>query len=467
MTAIRAAAVAGQFYPADPDEVRRAVAALLAAAPPAAGPVPKAIVVPHAGWVYSGPTAAVAYARLIPARDRIRRVVLAGPAHRVALRGQALSAAEIWDSPLGPVALDQEGARRLAGRPGLGFSDQAHLQEHALEVQLPFLQTVLGDGFRLLPIVIGDAAADSVAATFDAVWGGPETLIVVSTDLSHYLDYQSCRRHDAATAAAIERFDAAALALDPDSACGRVPLAGLLLAAKRRGLAIEPLDRRNSGDTAGSRDRVVGYGAWALTEPEAGAESEADRAAAAIRAAGPALLDLAWGSIRHGLATGRPAAPPPPDHRPGPLAAAGAAFVTLTRFGQLRGCIGSPQAWRPLAEDVVDNAFAAAFRDSRFPPLADGELPGLDLAISVLTPPEPLRFADEADLLAQLHPRRDGLIIEDQGRRALFLPVVWEQLPEPRAFLAHLKLKAGLAAGHWSPGFRASRFAAVEIGPER
>jgi len=464
VTAIRTTAVAGQFYPADPTEVRQVIAALLAAVPPSAAPLPKAIVVPHAGWIYSGPVAATAYARLIPGRERIRRVVLAGPSHRVALRGLALSGAGIWDSPLGPVALDQEGARRLAGRPGIIVSDQAHLLEHALEVQLPFLQTVLGDGFRLLPLIVGDAPPDSVAAIFDALWGGPETLIVVSTDLSHYLEYDACRRLDATTAAAIERFDVGALT--PDSACGRTALAGLLLAARRRGLGIEALDRRNSGDTAGSRDRVVGYGAWALTDPVPPSHTAGRDHTAAIEVAGPALLDLAWASIRHGLATGKAAPPPPPDHRPGPLAQPGAGFVTLTRFGQLRGCVGSAQAWRPLAEDITDNAFNAAFRDSRFPPLTEGELAGLELSIAVLTPPEPLSFRDETDLLAQVRPRRDGLIVEDHGHRALFLPVVWEQLPEPRAFLAHLKLKAGLAAGHWSPSFQASRFEAIEIGKE-
>lgn len=456
MTAIRPTAVAGQFYPADPVELGRICTDLLAAVPSARPPVPKAIIVPHAGWVYSGPVAAAAYAQLAPARGKVHRVVLLGPSHRVALRGLALSAAQSWASPLGPVGLDLDGARRLAALPGLGESELAHAQEHALEVQLPFLQTVLGNAFSLLPLVVGDASAESVAAALDLVWGGSETVIAVSTDLSHYLDYESCRRRDSDTAAAIERLDPTGL--DHESACGRVPLAGLLLAAKRRGMRIERLDLRNSGDTAGPRGRVVGYGAWALYERGSGRTNEE----AEIRALGPTLLDLAWGSIRHGLAQGRPASVP--LERPGRLATPGAVFVTLTRRGDLRGCIGSPMAWRSLAEDIVDNAFKAAFGDPRFPPLQADELDGLALSVSVLTPPEPIRFADEADLLAQLRPRRDGLIIEDGRARALFLPAVWEQLPDPSTFLAHLKRKAGLAPGHWSPAFRASRFEAVEIG---
>ncbi len=184
----------------------------------------------------------------------------------------------------------------------------------------------------------------------------------------------------------------------------------------------------------------------------------------AIAAIGDRLTELAWSSIRHGLTGGGPA--PAPVERPGPLAEPGAVFVSLHRDGDLRGCIGSPMAWRPLAEDIVDNAFKAAFRDPRFPPLAASELDGLTLSVSVLTPPLPMAFRDETDLLAQLRPRIDGLLIEDGGRRALFLPSVWEQLPDGRAFLAHLKAKAGLAPNHWSPTFKASRFQAVEIGKE-
>lgn len=454
VAAIRPPAVAGQFYPADPVEIRRQIATFLAAAPQARPPAPKAIIVPHAGWIYSGPIAAAAYAQLASARGTIRRVVLLGPSHRVALRGLALSGADRWATPLGPIALDRAGGLRLAALPGLGIFDPAHAREHALEVQLPFLQTVLGNDFLLLPLVVGDAPAETVAAALDAVWGDAETLVVISTDLSHYLDDQACRRQDLSTAAAIERLDGDGVGRD--AACGRNPLAGLLLTAKRRGLRIERLDLRHSGDTAGPRDRVVGYGAWALYET--GGDSEG------IGALGPALLGLAWDSIRHGLTCATPA-PPPPD-RPGCLGRPGAAFVTLTREGRLRGCIGSPLAWRSLAEDIVDNAFKAAFRDPRFPPLTKAELTGLSLSVSVLTPPVAMGFADEADLLAQLRPHRDGLIIEDGGSRALFLPAVWEQLPDPRAFLTHLKLKAGLQADHWSSSFCAGRFEAIEIGKD-
>jgi len=449
VTAIRPTAVAGTFYPADAGELERQVSQYLdqaKAAVAADAPVPKAIIAPHAGTVYSGPVAASAYVRLAPAKGTITRVVLIGPSHRVAFRGLALSSVDAWRTPLGLVPIDRAGFARLAGLAAIGTLDAAHAQEHSLEIHVPFLQMVLGD-FQLLPVVAGDATAEEVAALLDALWGGPETAIVISTDLSHFLDYGACRQADAATVAAIEQLDGAALGRD--SACGRVPVSGMLLTARQRGMTIETLDVRNSGDTAGPKDRVVGYGSWALFEPEV-----------KIHPLAASLLALAKESIAHGLASGKPK---PVEAATGALAAPGAVFVTLKRAGQLRGCIGSAMAWRPLIEDVLDNAFKAAFHDPRFPPLTPAEWDQVSLSVSLLTPPVAMAITNEADLLAQLRPGIDGLIIEDGGRRALFLPSVWEQLPDKRQFLGHLKQKAGMALNHWSAGFKASRFEAMEM----
>ena len=399
MTAIRHPAVAGTFYPAERDALERQLALFLSeAGNEAPSPrLPKAIIGPHAGYMYSGAVAARAYARLAAARGRISRVVLIGPSHHVAFRGLAVDTAEAWAMPGGTVALDTEAIGRLRGLPMVGELDVAYQREHALEVHVPFLQHVLGE-FRLVPIVAGDAPAEAVAAVFDALWGGPETLIVVSTDLSHYLDYAACRQVDQSTAEAIERFDPA---ITPTQACGAVPTRGLLLAARQRGMTIERLDLRNSGDTAGPRDRVVGYGAWALYEgPPPDAET------VAVEALGPTLIELARRSIAIGIDTGRPAQVTADGDLPPLLAAPGAAFVTLRRRdGALRGCIGSAVATRPLIVDVTQHAFNAAFRDPRFPRLDWLELAGLSLSVSVLTPPEPMQFSGRGRAAGAATPR--------------------------------------------------------------
>src|SRR5450759_3257831 len=227
------------------------------------GPTPKALIVPLADFAYAGPVAGRGYATLGAARDRIERVVLLGPAHRVPLLGLATTSADEWVTPLGSVRIDVEARRAVLALPSVGVDDRAHATEHSLEVHLPFLQRTL-QPFSLLPLVVGHADAEMVATVLDTVWGGPETLIVVSTDLSHYHDHAAASVLDRRTADAITAGDPAAIR--PADACGAYPVRGLLLAARRHDLRTRLLDLRNSGDTAGPRDRVVGYGAFALAE---------------------------------------------------------------------------------------------------------------------------------------------------------------------------------------------------------
>jgi len=261
---IRPAAVAGLFYSHDPNELAQTLDAMLDAAaqslPVAA--IPKAIIAPHAGYVYSGPIAASVYARLKPARARIRRVVLLGPTHRVAVRGLALPDSDAFATPLGRVPLDAESVALLRTLPHVTVSSSAHAFEHSLEVHLPFLQSVL-DEFTLVPLAVGHAEADQVAQVLEALWGGPETLIVVSSDLSHYHPYHEAQAIDQRTTDDILRL---ATDITHEQACGATPMTGLNLAAQRRGLRPQLLDLRNSGDTAGDRKRVVGYGAFAFFE---------------------------------------------------------------------------------------------------------------------------------------------------------------------------------------------------------
>ncbi len=260
---VRPPAVAGRFYPADPAELRNLISALLAEVQPAAGPAPKAIIAPHAGYIYSGPIAASAYARLAPARDLVRRVVLFGPSHYVALDGLAAPSAAAFATPLGIVPVDTEGLREIRSLPQVAVLDEAHRHEHSLEVQLPFLQMVL-TRFSLIPLAVGDATPEEVGQVFDALWDGPATLFVISSDLSHYYDAQAAQRLDRSTAKAIEALKADAIGTD--QACGRIPIRGLLQAARQHGLHARTLDLRNSGDTSGPRDQVVGYGAFVFEE---------------------------------------------------------------------------------------------------------------------------------------------------------------------------------------------------------
>jgi len=260
----RKPAVAGLFYPCDPSELRRTVEGFLEAGRRMAsvsGQTPKALIVPHAGYVYSGPIAGSGYARIAAAADSISRVILLGPAHRVPFNGLALPGTTAFETPLGAVPVDVDAVSRIEGLPQVVSLPAAHAGEHSLEVHLPFLQVILGR-FSLLPLVIGRATAAQVAEVLEAVWGGDETLIVVSTDLSHYQDYETARSQDAATSAAIEGLDETRIGFD--DACGRVPLSGLLAAARARGLTARTVDLRNSGDTAGPRSQVVGYGAYVV-----------------------------------------------------------------------------------------------------------------------------------------------------------------------------------------------------------
>jgi len=261
MTRIRHAAVAGRFYPADPVELELSVRQYISDATPSVT-LPKVIIVPHAGHPYSGPIAGTGYAQIAPLREEIERVVLLGPAHYVPVRGLAASTADAFETPLGRIPLDHEAIDSIASFPQVVFHDDAHAPEHSLEVHLPFLQVALED-FRLVPLLVGSVTPDDVAEVLERLWGGPETLIVVSSDLSHFHDHATATRLDGQTADAISEFRLEDLR--GERACGYLPIGGMLSIARRRGLHPAVLDVRNSGDTAGSKDRVVGYGAFAFS----------------------------------------------------------------------------------------------------------------------------------------------------------------------------------------------------------
>lgn len=451
-TAIRAPEVAGRFYPDGHNACVDLLERCLGGARATGGVDAKVLVAPHAGWIFSGPVAGTAYAVLRPRAAQITRVVLLGPAHRVAFRGIATTSADAWATPLGTLPVDWAGLQIAMAVPGVGVADGAFAEEHSLEVHAPFIQRVFPNA-AIVPLLVGDASQAQVADVVGRLWGGPETLIMVSSDLSHFHDQQTARRLDDDTAAAIET-------LRPDlingqGACGHRALNGVLDQARQRDLRVTALDLRTSGDTQGNPERVVGYGAFAMEYAHSARLTDADRRQ---------LVEAARYGVRFGIENGRAPVVRLGTELSPPLRARRACFVTLTLDGQLRGCIGSMIPHRPLLPDVVDNAWKAAFGDPRFPKLTAGELDRLEVSISILSTPRPIRFADEADLVRQVRPDIDGLIMQDSGHRGIFLPSVWAGIPRAETFVTQLKRKSGLPAEHWSDTLRVFRYTTESFG---
>lgn len=534
--AIRLPAVAGSFYPADRTTLKQLInhqldysrEVLQQLEPTLPAGVPKAVIVPHAGYVYSGTAAALAYALLERGRGSVTRAVIVGPTHRVAVRGVACSTAAAFETPLGTVPVDIAAERKALGlsvneplrsgthaRPGASapamiVNGPTHAQEHAVEVQIPFLQTVLGPDLTIVPLNAGDATPQEAGDVLRALWGGPETVIVISSDLSHYHPHEVARALDDQTIADIAALH---LPIHPRRACGAYPINGLLDVLKgRKDMKLFELGCSTSGDDgvvalAGQprpamRDAdepVVGYVSFAAWEskPEADVPAGADDLGESGTAHGDVLLKLARAAIRERLHIEHPTAA---DSTASILAAnpwlneSGACFVTLTEGGRLRGCIGSLAAHRSLGKDIAAHAVDAATRDPRFNPVTAAEYPLLNVEISVLGEPEPITVnscdADSRDtgsktatlaslqsgpqtdavkrdgsnverpvrsrteLEEVLRPGKDGLILADRrGRSATFLPQVWDELPNPHDFVAHLLAKAGIRPSYdWNDG---------------
>ncbi len=455
---VRPPALANAFYAGDPLTLMREVDAhlskaqtLLATQLPAQTACPKILVVPHAGHVYSGLAASIGYARIASYTAKIKRIVMLCPAHREYFSGVALPDVLAFATPLGTMAVDALGIAAVSDLPFVGNYAKAHEQEHALEVHLPFLQRLWKDAPvesqpTILPMVVGDVSAEQVATLIERLWGNDQTLLLISTDLSHFQTYESAKATDSVTCEKVRHLQTS---ITHAEACGATPLNAALMLANNKHLQIEQLAYCNSGDTAGNtpegRERVVGYASFALYEPAAalsGYGLETDQ--------GAALVQLARAALHHSV--GAPSMSTPLQ---APwLEAPGACFVTLSNNGQLRGCIGSLMAHRTLQNDVIHNAKAAALHDTRFSPVTADEAPSLGIEVSVLTAPVPLGFANEAHALWQLQPLRDGVIfsveVNGQHYRSTFLPQVWGQMADAQQFMAQLKMKAGLPADFWS-----------------
>jgi len=453
---LREPAWAGKFYPDSRRSLETLIGQLTAAAAIDSGPDIqqdrlRALIMPHAGYIYSGLTAAHA-ARAI-GKDRFDRVVLLGPDHRVGFRNASLTRASQWRTPLGTIDV-MDGSRLLKTRPELFASISASdRQEHSLEVVLPFIQSRLSR-FELAPIVLGPCHAGQMAEAIGPLLRQSRTLLVVSADLSHYLPYDRAVKRDRET---LERI----VSLDPDwdqdqenRSCGRYPIGVLLELARKHHWRPVVLHTSNSGDTAGDKTAVVGYGAVGFYGDEP-MQTRTDDRQPLTRRQGATLVAVARQTLCDHFGQTSELEDDPTRNavlKDPELQAHCGTFVTLTINGQLRGCIGSLSATTPIATGVRDNALNAAFHDPRFPPLSREELAAVHIEVSVLSEPAVLAYADADDLVAKLRPGIDGVIIKKGYASATFLPQVWEQLPQPEQFLGHLCMKAGLEADQWRHG---------------
>ena len=450
---VHPAQVAGMFYPAEPESLNALIAGARKRARPDGGVAPKVVVAPHAGIVYSGAVAATAFGPWTRRAEPPRRIVIIGPAHRVAFQGIAVHPAAKWRTPLGEAPVAAVAHAELAKARAVFVDPRPFAGEHSLEMHLVMLQAMLPAQFEIVPLLIGDADPHHVAEALRVVWGGPETVVAVSSDLSHFLDRASAEAIDADTARRIETLDAPSF--EGRRACGFLPIKGALEIAAERDMRASGLHLATSADVGADASRVVGYGAFALEYAASARLQDADRElllSACMAALGEAT--------RNG---GKPPAPALNATSPA-LSPWRATFVTLTENEELRGCIGSPAPRRPLVDDAIANTAQAGFADPRFPPLKESELAGLRIDVSILSHPRPIPADSEARLVGALEPDRDGLILGVGRRRALFLASVWRQLPDGRAFVRHLIAKAGLETTSWPEGLEALRFRVESFG---
>lgn len=426
---VREPVVAGMFYERDPASLSNDIQGYLEDAEKDEDVYGiRGLVSPHAGYVYSGPTAGCGYKQLIG--QRYETVIVLAPSHRAYFRGASVLDAEIYKTPLGGVKISPK-VRELKGKGVFTYVEDAHTQEHSLEVQIPFLQKVLPP-FKLVPIVVGDVnpfeLADALEKHLD-----DDTLVVASTDLSHYKDYETCMNTDKVSVDAVVALDSEMMLRQGD-ACGMTGTVALMELAKRRGWRAKLFDYRNSGDTAGDKNQVVGYASVGFFEGLNRQEKET-LLKIARKTVGEAVEGRTYEVDESTLSE--------------KLKEKKAAFVTLNKNKRLRGCIGHLQPIMKLYMSVQENALNAAFEDPRFESLRKDEAEEIKIEISVLTAPKRLNHEGPDDLLAKLIPKVDGLIIKKGLRQSTYLPVVWEQLPDKEEFLANLCLKGGNPADSW------------------
>ncbi|MDR1433514.1 MAG: AmmeMemoRadiSam system protein B [Puniceicoccales bacterium] len=448
MPAVKGVDVAGSFYPSDPREILKAIAAFEESMPLEYACQSRAVIVPHAGWAYSGCLAANTLQYLDAGA---KNIFIFAPAHRTSFEGIAVGDYDGFETPLGTLATNGDICAELVGACGCRVFNGAFACEHAIEVQLPLLHGRFANA-KIIPLVVGDATPRRVEDIIEKFWS-EENAFVISSDLSHFHSSEEAEKIDGETSAMIE--DCAAENFSNERACGATSICGLIGFAARKNFAPIRVGTRNSRDATCERKSVVGYGAWMLAEKTKNrfiADNFAELTTAICR-----------GAIEEKFDSKDSVSPAVPEV----LKQHGASFVTLEIGDELRGCIGSIHAHRRLVDDLVSNAKGAAFRDSRFSPLTAEEFKKVTVKISLLSPMRRIAFCGERDLLDNIVPKVDGIVIRDGPFQAIYLPSVWQQLPDPEQFLASLKVKAGLSAAHFSSTFEAFKFSSECIQASR
>lgn len=462
---IRYPVAVGSFYPRDGRELSAEATKLIDTADrrlrTSEGEIPKAIIVPHNALYFSGLTAGAGYAALKKLKPFIKKVVIIGSSHQGKYMGMSLSQAGFWEMPDKRFEIDRKMTQKLIKMQGIGFDNEAHEAEFSLEMQLPFINAVFGKDVKIVPVLVEDASIEQVSDFIKAVWGGPETVIVVSTDMTAGKDAGSVQKAIEKTAHLLEKKDFRSI--KKKDFCASLPVAGLLAYAQENNLNVKTLDLRTSADAFPLTDKVVGFGAFGVFEND-GRETEnlKEQMENVLYANQEALLRVAAQSVVSGFERGRPLRIREMRY-PEELRQKGATFVNIYHNGVLRGSAGSFEPTRSFLEDITENAYAAAFSDFRFMPLDEEEITDAEISISFLTRPTPISFDDEEDLLTKIKPQEDGLVLKERANRALFLPQIWETFPSPKDFLSHLKQRAGLSADYWSPTVKVYRFNVIDI----
>ncbi len=462
---IRYPVAAGTFYPRNASELSKKTADLIETADRRlrlpASEIPKVIIVPHNAFYFSGNIAAAGYAALRRLKPFVKRVVLIGSSHQGKYFGISLSEAKYWEMPNQRFEVDRELTDKLLKIQGIGFDSDAHEVESSLEMQLPFVSAVFGKDIKIMPILVEDASVEQVSDLFAAVWGGPETVIVISTDMSVGKDADKVRSNIYDISKLLEKAEYSKIR--SRHFCSSLPVAGLLAYVRENNYSLQTIELGTSADSSFlSSDKVVGFGAFGIYETNDGAQNNKEQMESVLQANQEALLRVAAQSIVTGFERGRPLRLREARYQE-ELRQKAATFVNIYYNGALRGSAGSGEPTRSLLQDIAQNAYAAAFSDFRFIPLTEEEIKNAEITISVLTRPIPIRFESEEELLTKIRPNQDGLVLRERSNKALFLPQIWDTFSSPKEFLAYLKQKAGLPMDYWSPTVKIYRFDVIDL----